>query len=216
MNDQMDDAAQSATDAQDPGSLLTAREPPGPSRRMLTHFFGHFVICVGVFAIWAAADAWQQVTQLGAAAFLSVSTAILAGATIAALIHEWGHYVGARWSGSTYTGVEQFGLFVFNFDYSKNNPHQFDVMSWAGQAGGWLAVILLWLAVPMDSAGRVMLVCSAIGHTVFTAVFEWPVILHARNSRDPQLELSRITREDIYRYEAIGAGSAILLWLIAV
>ncbi len=75
-------------------------------------------------------------------------------------------------------------------------------MSHAGQAGSWLAVLLLYLAVPMDTAGRVMLVCAAIGSAVFAGLIEWPVLRRTRLSGNPLLELARIDRAGLYRSAA--------------
>lgn len=207
--------ATDATDAPDPVAALKALEAPGPARRLFTHFLAHYVVVVGVLAIWAAADAWQHITQLRAAAWLSVASAMVAGAAVTAILHEWGHYLGARLSGAASEIPEKKGLLMFNFDFAKNTPRQFDIMSWAGQAGGALAIVLLWVAIPMDTAGRVMLLCSGIGYVAFTVAFEWPIIMRARQSGEPLAELAKVTRNYIQHSEAIGAATGLLVWLIA-
>jgi hypothetical protein len=90
---------------------------------------------------------------------------------------------------------------------------QFMVMSWSGQAGSWFAAMLLWLAVPMDSAGRDMLVCAAIGTAVFDSAVEVPMILRTRKRGNPLGELSRLDRPTLYRSGWIGINLTALLWL---
>ena len=211
----MSEASQSTTTDAGIDNAVSALEAPSPADRMLKLFSVHFVLGIGALAMWAAADAWQQVTQLPAAAFLSVSAAIVAGVVVPTLIHEWFHYLGAKFSGATYTIPDKLVLFVFNFDFKKNSLQQFMTMSWAGQAGSWVAIVLLWLAVPMDTAGRSMLVCAAVGSAVFAGTIEWPVIMRARASGNPLLELSRLNRAGINRCGGMGIAAALLLWLIA-
>ena len=103
---------------------------------------------------------------------------------------------------------------MFNFDFKQNTLQQFISMSWAGQAGSWIAIVLLWLAVPMDTAGRSMLVCAAVGSAVFAGSIEWPVIMRSRVSGNPLLELSRLNRAGINRSGGMGIAAGLLLWLI--
>lgn len=198
----------------DPVDALKSLEAPGPGRRLLRIFLAHTLAIVALLGIWAGVDAWQHVTHLAAAALLSVLAAAFAGATTTALVHEWGHYAGTRWCDASYTVPETTGLFLFNFDYAANDVRQFVIMSYGGQAGGALALLLLWLAVPLDTAGRAMLLCSGAGYVAFTIAFEWPLIARVRASGEPLRELATITRGDIYRFEAIGAATALLLWLV--
>ena len=58
------------------------------------------MIVLAALTIWAASDAWFQVTGLFAAELLSAADAIFVGYIVAAIFHEWGHYLGARISGA--------------------------------------------------------------------------------------------------------------------
>ena len=175
---------------------------------------GHVLIGVSVFCLWAAADAWQAVTQLGAAAFLSVLAAIPAGFVFGTLVHEWCHFAGARLSGARYTVPSRFGLFVFDYDFRNNGLSQFFAMSYGGQAGSALAIVLLGIALPLDTAGRAMVLASCVGAAVFGAMIEWPVLARTRRSGDPVAELAKIDKATLYR-SATGASAATLLsWLL--
>lgn len=177
--------------------------------------FAHLFVVFAMLTLWAAADASQAVTGLALSGLLSVGMAIVAAVVFSTVVHEWCHFLGAKFSGAAYTIPTTLGLFVFNFDFASNSLAQFYTMSRAGQAGSWLAVLLLYLAVPLDTAGRVMLVCAAIGSAVFAGLIEWPVLRRTRLSGNPLLELARIDRALLYRSAAIASGLTLLLWLLA-
>ena len=54
------------------------------------------MIVFAALTLWAASDAWFQVTGLFAAELLSAADGIFVGYIVAAIFHEWGHYLGAR------------------------------------------------------------------------------------------------------------------------
>ena len=58
------------------------------------------MIVFAALTLWAASDAWFQVTGLFAAELLSAADGIFVGYIVAAIFHEWGHYLGARVSGA--------------------------------------------------------------------------------------------------------------------
>ena len=47
-------------------------------------------------ALWGGADAWATTSGLAVALVTSVGSALIAGWIIASLMHEWGHYLGAK------------------------------------------------------------------------------------------------------------------------
>ena len=103
---------------------------------------------------------------------------------------------------------------MFNFDFARNSASQFLTMSYGGQLGGALAVLLLWLAVPTDTAGRAMLVAGAVGGAVFAAAIEWPVIRAVRAGGDPATELGRIDRAVLQGSALKGLVATVLFWLV--
>jgi hypothetical protein len=174
----------------------------------------HVLAGVTLLSLWAATDAWQAVTGLRAAALLSVLAAIPAGVVFGTLVHEWGHFAGARLGGARYTIPDRLGLFVFNYDFGANSVSQFFTMSWGGQIGGALAVVLLWWALPLDTAGRAMIVAAAIGAFFFAGTIEWPVLSRTRVSGNPLAELSKIDRDVLYRSASVGAVAGLLAWAL--
>jgi hypothetical protein len=182
-------------------------------RRMLLAV-GHLLIGAATLALWAAADAWQSVTGLFAGAVLSVLLAVPAGVVFSTLVHEWCHFLGARLAGASYRVPARFGLFVFDFDYRANGVERFRLMSYGGQAGSVLAVLLLWLALPLDTAGRAMLLSAAIGSGVFGALIEWPVLARVGAGAEPLAALGEIDKALLYRSAATGSAVTLGLWLL--
>jgi hypothetical protein len=176
----------------------------------------HLLAGVTVLALWAATDAWQAVTALPAARLLSVLAAVPAGLVFSTLIHEWCHLLGARLAAAAYSVPAKPGLFVFNFDFRQNSLQQFRMMSYAGQAGSVLAVLLVWWALPLDSGGRAMLFSATVGSGVFGALIEWPVLARTRASGNPLAELAKIDKALLYRSASIAGAATLLLWAIVV
>jgi hypothetical protein len=87
-------------------------------------------------------------------------------------------------------------------------------MSLAGQAGSWATVIALYVLIPLDNPGRVMLVCAAIGSAVFGGVIEWPVIRRTQVSGKPLEELGKIDNRVFKRGAGWGLTSGLGLWLL--
>lgn len=207
-----------AHQAQGPGNAeqpaaAAALQPSDLDKRLLLVVV-HLLVAMVVTSMWGAADAWQEVSGLAIAGVLSVATAFLAGFVLGTLVHEWGHLAGARVAGARYTIPGKPGLFVFNFDFAQNSPQQFLTMSWGGQIGGVLAVVLLWLAVPLDTAGRAMLVSAAAGAAVFAAGIEWPVMRRVGTGGSPHEELARIDRDVLYGSALKGLGATALFWFV--
>ena len=200
----------------DPGAAPSGAAQPerrdGDKRLVLVGT--HLLVAMLVLSMWAAADAWQAATGFALASLLSVLTAFLAGFVLGTLVHEWGHFFGARRVGASYTIPGKPGLFVFNFDFARNSASQFLTMSYGGQLGGALAVVLLWLAVPTDTAGRAMLVAAAGGGAVFAAAIEWPVIRAVRAGGEPATALGRIDRAVLQGSALKGLAGTALFWLI--
>jgi hypothetical protein len=214
MND--NDSGSENNDAVTMTEMIASQEAPQLSDldKLFKHAITHFIVAISVLALWAAADTWYLTTGLGLANFLSVSTAAVAGAVVSTLIHEWFHYAGAKFSAAQYRIPEKAGLFVYDWDFGANSEQQFYTMSYAGQLGSLLAVVLLVMLVPVDNSGRAMLIAAAIGSGVFGASIEWPVLKRTRISHNPLAELAKITPEVFKRSLGIGVAAALIIWLI--
>jgi hypothetical protein len=191
---------------------------PGLSRRLRLAKLArtHALVLLAALSLFAAADSWYIVTGLGIASLLCMITAILAGITIATLVHEWFHYLGARYCGAHFDIPARQGLFIYDWDFTSNSVRQFLIMSIAGSVGGFLAVILLWNAVPADSWGRAMLRGAAVASIIYAALIEWPVIRRIRSGGDPLTELSKIDKPLLTRSFIFAGGAGIVMTLLVL
>jgi hypothetical protein len=221
MNDEPPEAVNNVSDvAEDPApSSEDIQQPPTPplSRGMrLAKLMGtHSLVFLLALSLFAAADSWSTLTGLGIATLLSVITGALAGITISTLIHEWFHFAGARYIGAAFDIPSNPGLFLYDWDFSSNSSRQFLSMSVAGSVGGFIAVILLWNAVPADSWGRAALRSGVIASVIFAALVEWPVIRRVREGGDPFSELAKIP-QGLQRNFTIAGLVGIVMTLIFV
>ena len=199
----------------------TAKTPPPPpaksrGMRLARLASTHALVFVVALSLFAAADSWSTITGLGIATVLCVVTGALAGITLTTLVHEWFHYLGARYSGAAYDIPHKQGLFLYNWDFTHNSVRQFLIMSVAGSVGGILALSILWISVPADSWGRAALQGGAIASVVFAAYIEWPVIRRVRISRDPLAQMSKIDQRVLSRSFAVSSTAGVLMALVLV
>jgi hypothetical protein len=190
-----------------------ARALDTPAARLARLAGAHLLVLLAALSLFAAADSWSVVTGLGIATLLGIATGALAGVVFANLVHEWFHYVGARYVGAAFEIPSRLGLFLYDWDFAKNNRRQFLTMSVAGSIGGAVAIILLWNAVPADSWGRAALRSGVIASVIFAALIEWPVIRRVRDGGDPFTELAKIPQA-LKRNFTIALLSGILLTLL--
>lgn len=184
-----------------------------PAARLAKLAGVHLLVLIVALSLFAAADSWSEVTGLGLASLLGIVTGALAGVVTANLVHEWFHYFGARHVGAVFEIPSRPGLFLYDWDFAKNDTRQFLTMSVAGSVGGFVAIILLWNAVPADSWGRAALRSGVIASVIFAALIEWPVIRRVREGADPFTELAKVPR-GLKRNFTIAFLSGILMTLV--
>ncbi|MEP4484399.1 MAG: hypothetical protein ABJ013_02115 [Halioglobus sp.] len=157
------------------------------------HFAMHAATLVVAWSLLAAADSWTIVSGLGIAKLLAIITGTLAGGLFVAAMHEWGHLLGARMGKADITISSNPGIVLYQWHFPYNSVTQFMTMSLCGTAGGLLGLILLFIQLPPDTAGRTAVLASAAGFSAFAAVLEWPVIWRTRSSREAGKEYAKIT-----------------------
>ena len=169
------------------------RTRPEPSMfSMMSRDIGIALIALSV---WAAADTWYLLSGLWFAQLLSIGDAIFVGYVLGALFHEWGHYSDAKLSGAQAPRVKPKGisLFRFNFDMSVNDQRQFHWMSFGGWVMHWALLLLLVIAIPFDSLGRIALVSSVFGFIVYATFIETGILRQTLSGADPKETLNQLT-----------------------
>lgn len=165
--------------------LDEAAERHADRRRLWLQAGWHLAAALTAFGIWAALDSWRLLTGLTIASVLSMVAGIAAGMGLSHQAHEWSHFLGARLFGAVSPVKERPAFLMYDYDFKRNTPEQFLAMSVAGSVGNWGLVLLVALTIPMDSAGRAMLLATTIAMGVYVAVLEFPAIRHALRERDP-------------------------------
>lgn len=191
----------------------SSRRKPKLSTLALTDVAG----VLAALSVWAAADVWHQATQLPLATLVAIGDGIFVGYLMNALIHEWGHYLGARLSGAatTFLKLDGFSLFRFKFDFTTNTARQFNWMSIGGNIAHWAVVAGLVLALPLNTPGQIAIVAAAFGFAMSATVFELPVIRAVYGGADPELTLkARATDETFTRGRWISIVSGIALFTV--
>lgn len=174
-------------------------------------------IVLAALSLFAAADAWYSVSGTRFAAVLGVLDGVLVGALVTALIHEWGHYAGARYAGAIAPLGKPSSLPLFVFDMEKNDASQFQAMSVGGNIAHWATFALLFLALPIETPGRVAIVASSFGFATFASQVEFPVIRRVANGMKPLESLARIAvpslKASLGSKAAAGAAAGLVLAL---
>ena len=131
------------------------------------------------------------------------------------MIHEWGHFAGARLSGGTapLTPVT-LPLPLFNFDFARSETRHFQAMGVGGNLAHWMVVLLIAIFLPPETAGRVALLAGALGFAVFASAVEFPVISRCHGGAAPIASLAGIRPADLKRNGVLGAVAALLLFSI--
>lgn len=176
----------------------------------------HGLVFLGAITLWGAADAWAVQTDLLLAQCIAVVNAFVAATILAIQFHEWGHFAGARLSGSYSPLVREprANGFIFGFIFEKNSREQFLAMSIGGPAGNWLLFVLILMLVPIDSWGRAMLAAVALARAISVSVFEVPIILRTLRGGDPQEELNVAVNDGSGdKGQVIGYGTGVIAWI---
>jgi hypothetical protein len=167
------------------------------------------------FSLFAAADAWHTLTGTALSAGLSLVDGLLVGFLLTGLLHEWGHFAGARLTGgiAPLRPATAF-LPLFDFDYERNTPQQFNGMSIGGNAAHWLVFFVLLLGLPLSTVGQVALASSAFGFAVFASSIEFPVIWHAYHGLSAVEALAKIPKDFVRRNGSYGLAAAAVAFLV--
>ncbi|MEP1472852.1 MAG: hypothetical protein ABJK25_17895 [Halieaceae bacterium] len=176
------------------------------------HLAFHLAVVVVTLCLFAAADSWFALTGLGLAAALSIATGLAAGFVFTSEVHEWFHYLGAKFSGGDYSTPDKMGFFVYDWNFEKNTVNQFFTMSIAGTVGSLVGLYSLFTWLPQDTVGRVAIIAGGAASLGFAAAIEWPVLMRTRQSREPFQELAKTDQQVLTRSTVIGAVVALITW----
>lgn len=157
----------------------------------------HGAAALAGLAIWGAADAWATSSGLVIAHLVAIGNAVVVASALSGMIHEWGHFTGAKLTGSIapVSKMPTRFYFMFNFDMERNTVGQFIGLSLGGILANWLLVIIILALVPIESLAAAALLGVAVAKAVNVSFFEVPVVLRVRESEDPAKELKHQLEE---------------------
>jgi len=178
----------------------------------------HGMVALGLILGWAAADSWYLATELFLANALSVITALVIGAWLSSIAHEWGHFAGARLAQSYSPIVPDVrGIFMFGFNHAKNSRNQFLSMSLGGSVANCGLVLLVFFFVPLDNPGRAALLAMVFAKAISVAVFEWPIALRVMNGADSEAAIEeQLNNGSGDRGTVLGYLFGAVIWFLAV
>lgn len=175
-------------------------------------------LVVVALAVWGGADTWAAQSGLWLALATAVGASMVVGWIVAGLLHEWGHYAGAKLAGAVAPRVQPSGLafFRYNFDLKNNNRRQFTAMSVGGSVAHWSAVVAAFLLLPMSTLAQTVLVSTTFAFAVFATVIEWPIIARTLSGRvHPAEAFGHIDQAFIRRHYVIGGAGGLLFFAFA-
>ncbi len=192
-----EDSAGASAGAYDPRRKIAARDEARLSLVILRD-----IALASIFlSLFAAAESWATVSRLALATSLAVVDGLLVGIATAALIHEWGHFVGARLAGG-HAPLKPLTKFppLFDFDYARNDARSFLWMSYGGNIAHALLVVIYLMLIPTRSMGTAALVAGAFGFSVFSSLVEFPVIRQAQRGVPGLEALATIPKNFVTKY----------------
>ena len=141
----------------------------------------HAAFVLGSLTLWGASDYWAAESELILALTLALINSVVAGTIIASILHEWGHFLGAKLSGSNAPLLEKtFSFFFFNFKDEGNTKGQFLKMSLGGPIANWSLVVAFFFLLPLETWSQVLFLATLLSIAVSVSIFEVPVMLRIR------------------------------------
>jgi hypothetical protein len=190
--------------------------PTARSASLTRHAVSHGT----VFIVLLLSLYWLQASETGAGGltrYAGATWGFLTGMALSHLIHEWGHYLGARASGATTTLKQGVHPLFFDYVFAANSPRQFLVMSMGGLLGNLLLLAAMIALARPDALVLKSALAAVVGQLIFVIVLELPVSLAAVAGEAPYAALERHFSQGgalFLRAAALGvAGAAtILAW----
>ena len=177
----------------------------------------HATTVLAALTIWGTADYWASESGLLLAEGIALLNALLVGIIIASIAHEWGHFFGARVTGSGSPVLKKpVSFFMFTFKDDINSREQFLVMSMGGPIANWILVVSLFFLLPLETWSQALLLATTFAIAVSVCVFELPVINSVMYGEHPGETVQRRLREIGNTARLSGIVSGMALWLLVI
>ena len=199
----------------EPDSSADAAAKPADAASLGLVILRDVAILAGALSLFAAADAWYILTGTALASILSLVDGLLVGLALGALLHEWGHFAGARLTGGTAPLRPLKGFLpLFDFDYANNTSSHFQGMSIGGNAAHWAVFFVLFFGLPLVTPGQVAIASGAFGFAIFASSIEFPVIRNVSQGLNGLEALSKIPKNFVTRNGTYGVVAALIALVV--
>lgn len=143
----------------------------------LTQWLARDMLIISVlFILWHYLGAWYTSSQ-GAVSMLLISIVGFLSAYVSCyLVHEWGHYAGARIASADVPLGSPRGIAMGLFDPTCHSVRQFQYMSWGGVAG-YTATALLLLSMYQAHLPYQAVAVGAVAFVMQSWSVDLPIIL---------------------------------------
>ena len=178
----------------------------------------HAAFVLGSLTLWGVSDYWAAESELILALGLALINSVVAGTIIASILHEWGHFLGARLSGSNSPLLEKtFSFFFFNFKDEGNTKSQFLQMSLGGPLANWSLVIGVFFLLPLETWSQILLIATMLSIAVSVSIFEVPIMLRLKDG-EPSVIIQKRLEEAGSKPRNIGIAAGALgalFWILS-
>ena len=178
----------------------------------------HAAFVLGSLSLWGVSDYWAAESELILALGLALINSVVAGTIIASILHEWGHFLGARLSGSNSPLLEKtFFFFFFNFKDEGNTKSQFLQMSLGGPLANWSLVIGVFFLLPLETWSQILLIATMLSIAVSVSIFEVPIMLRLKDG-EPSVIIQKRLEEAGSKPRNIGIAAGALgalFWILS-
>lgn len=148
---------------------------------------------------------WQAATASTTSHIVGAAAGFVIGYVLCYIVHEWGHLIGAKLSGSVMPLSRYSSPLIGSFDIYAHNRRQFLAMSWGGIAGYVLVGALLVTLYFVDYRGTVSggLAVAGLAFNVQSLCVDLPQIVRVQRLQQ--------SRSDIAETNRTGASGAVIL-----
>jgi len=144
--------------------------------RLIQWLARDIVIISVLWLLWHYLGGWYMSTQGGIAMLLIIPVGFVSAYVSCYLVHEWGHYIGARISGADVPLGSPSGIALGLFDPTCYSVPQFQAMSWGGVAGYTLTALALLSTYQAHLPHQAMAV-GAVAFVMQSWSVDLPIIL---------------------------------------
>lgn len=172
------EATSPAEDA--PFDICASPETPRADQSpLLAALAVHAALVLAALGLGWGFDVWARTSGSVLLSGIAMLVGFGVGLVVVGLLHEWGHYAGAKLSGALAPRTRATAVFpVFLFDIGRNSTAQFIAMSSGGQIAQW-AITLLFLFAGDDSAAAMGMQAGMLFFAVAASALEMPILIDA-------------------------------------